>query len=84
MSQKKLVAVESLSRRSRILDSRLRGNDREGVRLRRTGVWGVPRFCTGVIARSEATKQSQGGGMRPDEHVDCRAFSLPGSENGSQ
>ena len=84
MSQKRLVAVESLTRQPPTLDSRLRGNDRGGVRLRRTGVWGVPRFCTGVIARSEATKQSQGGGMRSDEHVDCRAFSLPGSENGSQ
>ena len=38
----------------------------------------------GVIARSEATKQSRGGMMSSDECVDCRAFSSLSLENGSQ
>ena len=42
------------------------------------------RFHAVVIARSEATKQSQGGVTYSDERVDCRAFSSLGLENGSQ
>jgi hypothetical protein len=44
----------------------------------------VLRPTPSVIARSEATKQSQGGWEASGATGDCRAFSSRGLENGSQ
>ena len=65
----------------RFHEDNLRGNDPPEADR---GFGGVPQPRAGVIARSEATKQSRGGVMRSDERVDCRAFSSLGLENGSQ
>ena len=43
----------------------------------------VPRSCAGVIARRKR-RSNLGEWGKPDRWMDCRAFSLPGSENGSQ
>ena len=43
------------------LDSRFRENDRRGVRLRRTGVWGVPRFPSYLPPRSKIRLRRSGG-----------------------
>jgi hypothetical protein len=68
----------------RLRGDKLRENDRRECRdVSLPGVWGWSR-APGVIARSEATKQSQGGRVAQDKDVDCRAFSSLGSENGSQ